>query len=287
MTPRPDLPASVNRLSGMIRARFWKLRGSVPDSAGAGAARWFAIEQGVANARNGRYGFDDPGLDERVVEFPWIFDRMAALDHPGGRGGVLDAGSIMNHRPILRWWNNAGRSPLSIVTLAHEGAAHVSNTVRYEFADLRHLPYRDEWFSAVLCISTLEHVGLDNTAYGAAVAAGGADPGTASVQALRELRRVSAHGASLLLSVPFGARSNRGWFRIFDADDLRQVIDGSGWTHARSRFFRATKDGWRECGQDDVGDAGYNERARRGGLRTAPPFVAAAEAIALVEMTRG
>ena len=59
-----------------------------------------------------------------------------------------------------------------------------------------------------------------------------------------------------------------------------------GWTNLRTRYFRARRDGWRECTGDEAKGAGYNEPAGRPGQQTAPPWVAAAEAVALVELTR-
>lgn len=274
--------AALKRFRHRLKAELWRRRGSTPGASGSNAAKWLAIEKGVL-ARRGDYGYHDAGIDERVVEYPWIFERMSALDQSGQR--VLDAGSILNHRQVLDRWRSANRSSLSIVTLAYEGSAHVATNVRYEFADLRHLPYRDEWFSVVLCISTLEHVGLDTTIYGSA---GGktADPNAEAVSAMRELLRVTVRGGTLLLSVPFGTRSNRNWLRVFDGQDLAHVVTHSGWTHVGSHFFRATKDGWREGTQDEARTAGYNEPRDRPGERSAPTFVAAAEAIALVELKR-
>jgi SAM-dependent methyltransferase len=266
-----------------IKADFWKRRGNIPGAVGSQAAKWLAIEAGIAR-RDSAYGYDAAGLDERVVEYLWIFDRVAALDRPGGH--VLDAGSVLNHKRVLDAWRAARFSPVSIVTLAHEGSAHVSNDVRYEFADLRRLPYRDDWFSVILCISTLEHVGLDTTIYGAPAGGGRSDPNAEAVRALRELRRVCAPGGTLLLSVPFGQRSNRNWLRILDGEDLDLITADSGWMDVRSRFFRATKDGWRESSREAAKDGGYNEPGHRPGQRTAPAFVAAAEAVALIELKR-
>jgi hypothetical protein len=113
-----------------------------------------------------------------------------------------------------------------------------------------------------------------------------ADPATAVAEAMRELRRVTLPGGTLLLSVPFGLRSNRGWVRVLDADDLAGVTGHAAWSHVRSRFFRAGPRGWLECSPDDARTAGYNEPPDRSGARTAPPHVAAAEAVALVELTR-
>ena len=190
----------------------------------------------------------------------------------------------MNHRPVIAHWQRQFRSSLSIVTLRYEGVAHVSDRVRYEFADLRALPYRDQWFSHVICASTLEHIGMSNVIYGVKGRASD-DPTGEAVRALRELFRVTQPGGSLLLTVPFGRRSERQWLRVFDGDILERVIAGSGWSHQSSRFFRATLQGWREQTQVDVEDAGYNEPPGRG-QQTAPAHVAAAEAVALVEFVR-
>ncbi len=74
------------------------------------------------------------GLDERVVEFPWLLSQSL-------RGSVLDAGSALNHAYILeRVLRRVDR--LHIATLAPEGLSFVELGVSYVFADLRDLPYR-------------------------------------------------------------------------------------------------------------------------------------------------
>ena len=276
---------SLALLRHKVKASLWKRGGRIPGAYGSGAAKWLAIEAGISAPPNGRYGWDDAGLDERVVEYPWLFERMAALRNAER---VLDAGSVLNHRRILARWRHAGLPPVSIVTLGFEGHAEVSNDVRYEFADLRSLPYRDEWFPVVLSLSTLEHVGLDNTIYGAAAGAvkAASDPNAEVAKAMRELHRVTKRGGSLLLSVPFGARSNRGWFRLFDVEDVERLLNAPGWTNSRAQYFRQLREGWRECAAAEARTAGYNEPAGRSGQQTAPPFVAAAEAVALLEMVR-
>jgi SAM-dependent methyltransferase len=257
----------------------------VPGTYGDTAAKWVSIERALAGEAGQPYGHDDAGLDERVVEYPWAFDRLAALRTPGAR--ILDAGSVLNHPRILAHCRRAGYGPLSIVTLRYEGHAEVSDDVHYEFADLRMLPYRDDWFPLVVSLSTLEHVGMDNTGYGDTSGAS-SDPTTEAVHAMRELRRVTAPGGTALLSMPFGKRANRGWLRVFDAEDLDALTRSSGWRVARTRFFRATRDGWRECSMDDARTAGFNDPGRRGrpGAETAPAWVAAAEAVALLELTK-
>jgi SAM-dependent methyltransferase len=273
----------MDQLRREVKAAAWRRGGRKPETSGYNTARWLSIESDITNAKSsGRYGYDSAGLDERVVEYPWLFDRMTALHRPNDR--VLDAGSVLNHKRILDRWRAVGLVPLSVVTLKYEGVAHPSDDVRYEFADLRALPYRDEWFAQAICVSTIEHVGLDNTIYGAA--AERTDPTQETARALRELHRVTQHGGTLLLSVPFGARSNRGWFRIFDIDDLKVFTNAPGWSNARLRIFQSTADGWRESSANDARTAGYNEPKSRGGQQTGASWVHGAEAVALLELAR-
>lgn len=277
------LLSAFNEWRRRVKAAAWRSAGRVPGASGHGAARWLAIEHAVSGGTVGRYGWDDAGIDERVVEYAWAFERIAALRTTDSR--VLDAGSVLNYPRVLAAWRRRGFPEVSLVTLKYEGWSDVSDEVRYEFADLRRLPYRDEWFTLVLSLSTLEHVGLDNTIYGAA-AESAPDAGAEVERSLVELRRVTARGGTLLLSVPYGARSNRGWFRIFDAVDLARLTAAPGWTNARSRFFRCRREGWRECSADEAKTAGYNEPLSRPGQQTAPAWASGAEAVALVEMTR-
>jgi SAM-dependent methyltransferase len=256
----------------------------VPGASGYSSARWSAIERALGDPSNLAYGFDDAGLDERVVEYPWALHRLASRRTAGSR--ILDAGSVLNHERILGFCRRQGFSPLSIVTLKYEGHAQVSDDVRYEFADLRILPYRDGWFESVVCLSTLEHVGMDNALYGDA-SARSAQPSSEVANAMRELRRVTRTGGVMLVSVPFGKKADHGWWRIFDADDLEKLQSSAAWSVDEVRVVRATQAGWRESSISDARDAGYNEpRSKKGdAVRTAPPWVSAAEAVALIELT--
>src|SRR5207247_10845900 len=90
------------------------------------------------------------GLDERVIEYPWLFAQ-----EPVGR--VLDAGSTLNHVHLLdRLLPRI--DALTITTLVPEQPDFTSRGVSYVYADLRELPFRDGWFDSVVCLSTLEHV---------------------------------------------------------------------------------------------------------------------------------
>ena len=186
--------------------------------------------------------------NERVVEIPWLL----AL-RPTGR--VLDAGSSLNHREYLDRIQPLV-DELHIVTLAYEGTAYPDRGVSYAFADLRALPYRDDYFDTVVSISTLEHVGMDNTGYGSGVRAA-ADPLAETDCAVRELARVLRKPGRLLVSVPYGRRENHGTFRQFDREDVARLVAAAGPHDDRIVVYRSGSDGWKLSDLDGAADASY------------------------------
>jgi FkbM family methyltransferase len=194
------------------------------------------------------------GFDERVVEYPWLFSRRLS-------GRVLDAGSVLNHRHIVERLLPA-LDGLTIVTLAPEPRAFTSLGVSYLYDDLRGLPLRDEWFDEVVCLSTLEHVGMDNTVYGAA-GPRAEDPRAEAAKALRELLRVVRPGGRVHLSVPFGRREDHGWLRQLDRGDVDDLLAAAGADRHEETLFRHTSRGWRRSTPARAAGAGYN--AAQGG----------------------
>ncbi|TMK82118.1 MAG: glycosyltransferase [Actinobacteria bacterium] len=187
--------------------------------------------------RIGEDGGFGPDTTERVVEIPWAISRW------DGAGRVLDLGYAFAPRVYL--------SALTALPAREvHGVDHESapvGSLRRTRADLRALPYRDGSFDLAICISTIEHIGMDNTRYGIT----GDGPGEAADAAtLHEIERVLAPGGRALLTVPFGRREDHGWFRQYDeaawsallrSSDLRPeaedayVLEDRGWRPADRR----------------------------------------------------
>lgn len=146
---------------------------------------------------------------------------------------------------------------LTIATLAPEPLAFNSMGVSYLYADLRRLPLRDDWFDEVVCLSTLEHVGMDNTTYGAA-AEHAADPTEEAALALREVLRVVKPGGRIHLSVPFGRREDHGWFRQFDRADVDALFERAGAGRREEMVFAHSPKGWRRVTAAEAAEATYN-----------------------------
>ena len=187
-------------------------------------------------------------MDERVIEYPWLLAR-----EPGGH--VLDAGSTLNHEHVLERFLPRC-DDLHIVTLAPEPESFPELGIVYSYADVRDLPYPDGSFDTVVAASTLEHVGMDTTAYGAP-GARSAEPAAEVDRALSELTRVLAPGGRLLVTVPYGRAEDHGWFRQFGKADVEQIVGHVEWRAATVSVYRYSRDGWQLSDLDEAADETY------------------------------
>jgi SAM-dependent methyltransferase len=203
-------------------------------------------------------------LNERAVEYPWAIPRL--------HGRVLDVGSTLNHGWVLdRVLPRV--SDLHIVTLAPERRNFPQRRVSYVYADARDLPYRDDFFDTVCCISTLEHVGMDNSGYGG----GGASPHPDQEQAraVAEMRRVLAPGGRLLVTVPYGRLEDHGWQRQFDEFTLRRLFDLDSATV--TVYAYGGRSGWALASLATAADASYRDGSEPADLANAARAVACIE----------
>jgi len=186
-----------------------------------------------------------PATDERVVEVPWVLARLR-----GGR--ALEVGYAFAEPPYLAALLGAGFDELTGVDLAD---ADVPGMTKVR-ADVRKLPFDSGTFDLVLCVSTLEHVGADNSGYGLEAEADGHSPSTA----LRELRRVLTSGGRLLITVPCGEPGDYGWFRQDDVRGWTRLFTRTGFFIEEQEVYELTAEGWRSSPELDSHGLRYGER---------------------------
>jgi SAM-dependent methyltransferase len=199
------------------------------------------LDDGVAFARGARARGErprwlqgPPGTDERVVELPWVLARLR-----GDR--ALEVGYAFAEAPYLAALLLAGFDELTGVDLA-EADVHGMTTVR---ADIRDLPFDNGTFDLVLCVSTLEHVGADNTGYGLEAEEDAAARLAPPLAALRELRRVLAPDGRLLITMPCGEPGDYGWFRQEDVRGWTRLFTRAGFFVEEQEVYELTEEGWR------------------------------------------
>lgn len=177
------------------------------------------------------------GLDERVVEYPWVFSRIKKEERV-----ILDAGSSLNHWDILSLSCLQERT-IYLTTLFYEGQ-YGNKNVMYRYEDLRELSFPDEYFDAAVCISTLEHVGMDNTCLYGTDEQKKENAPAAYLQAVWELKRVLKKGGALYLTMPYGAYQHHNWFQVFDAKMVDQLIQSFDPSTLNEKYFKYEHQQW-------------------------------------------
>ncbi|MEO3431124.1 methyltransferase domain-containing protein [Pelagibius sp. CAU 1746] len=221
------------------------------------------------------YGFR---LDERVVEYPWFVARL-----PGGGGRLLDAGSVLNFDYLVENPKISEKN-LYISTLAPESHAFWKKGVNYVFEDLRESCFRDSYFDWICCLSTLEHIGLDNTRFSPSDATKLENRPESCLKAVGEFRRMLKPGGRLYLSVPYGKAKNHRWFQVFDGDMIDRVIAEFQPNEVVETVYRYSPDGWTVSDRLAAADETYFDIHTQSEYDS--DFAAASRAVICLEMVK-
>lgn len=174
-------------------------------------------------------GFDAREFDERVAEYAfltqWLLEREKGLE-------LLDVGCVVNNRLVTNLLlERCGQ--VWLCNPALEPRITVPNPLFYHVADLADSFPGGERFPMVTCLSTIEHIGYDNSQYGIRTEGLFTEPQTATlISAMSKLATLTAPGGHLLVSVPFGHRealihpvTNKVASQVFDHESLAEGLD--------------------------------------------------------------
>ncbi len=215
-------------------------------------------------------------IDERVVEYPWLFAQL-----PNNPGKVLDAGSALNHRFLVE------RAPLknahlTIMTLAPEKRCFWDRSISYVFGDLRKTLFADGVFDVVASISTIEHIGLDNTLLYTGDASKKESDALGFMPAVTEFKRILKLGGLCLITVPFGRRGVHGWYQVFDLDLVNKVVEAFQPSSYTIEFFGYGQNGWCRARSEEVAQAEFFDVHE--GEAFGADFAAGARAVACIRL---
>jgi SAM-dependent methyltransferase len=195
------------------------------------------------------------GTNERSVEVPWALQRV------GSARRVLDVGCSTSDylAELARAEPIEGRRVYGLDPDAPRPIRNVGALKGTIVAP----PFPTACFDLILCISTVEHVGLP--IYGQHEFPHG------DILAMRHMRRLLAPGGRLLLTVPFGRAQVNPWFRVYDRGGLRRLAGGFRMLSAALYRLRPEGEGrYEPCGAADLRGAGYDfEHMRAEGVALA------------------
>ncbi len=173
---------------------------------------------------------------------------------------------------------------LHICTLVPEGECSWERGISYLFDDLRRLPYREEWFDWVACLSTIEHVGMDNALIYTHDAADQQAQPRDYLSAVEELHRVLKPGGTLFLTFPYGRAMNHGWLQIFDASMVEKVVSTFRPARRTAYYFLYEAEGWRSSSAEGAAHATFFDIHHAPGFD--PDYASSARAVCCLELIK-
>jgi SAM-dependent methyltransferase len=220
------------------------------------------------------YGFR---IDERVVEYPWVLARLGTAE-----GLLLDAGAVLNYDYVLD--HPALRSRKIVIYNLSPDRFISRDNVSYIFGDIRHTILKDESFNEIVCISTLEHVGMDNTMlYSKDKRFDEFRPGD-YLDAIKEFKRLLKPGGRFFISVPYGRYENHGWLQQFDGKMVDAVLDTFGPSSHNIAYYKYFPKGWQSVKAEECTECSYFDIHNKPEYE--PDYVAAARAVACIEAVK-
>jgi SAM-dependent methyltransferase len=185
------------------------------------------------------------GDTERCIEIPW------AISCYHGEEKVLDVGYAHAEERYIKELLGLSTPTLYGIDLVGK---HIESIVPV-IGDIRKSPFDSGSFDLIFCISTIEHVGRDNSIYYQ-----GPSPidEFGDLKAIEEMSRMLKRQGRMVLTVPFGKYINYGWFIHYDENRMNELISASNCEICNQDFF-IYRDGWRSCRKKDLRDISYKD----------------------------
>lgn len=159
-------------------------------------------------------------ISERIVEIPFAIKHLSILPP---QASVLDVGCMESPLPLME----AG---LGFVVTGYDFREYpyVHPGIKFERGDICSMPFADEAFDAVVCISTIEHLGIGFYE----------DPDEideADIRGIKEIFRVLKKGGRFILSAPIGRKQITTHYRVYDILSFQRLFQG--FSILQQKFF--------------------------------------------------
>ncbi len=191
-------------------------------------------------------------VSERVVEYGFLGRNLQPsrvgiriLDVGSGRSAVTNA--LSNFGNNKKWGVFGIDIAKGLPKLFEEGKEKSSFV--FLRMDARTMGFRDEVFDIVICISTVEHVGITPNTHLA-----NEYDSLGDVKALSEIFRILKKRGRVILTIPYEDKNIQGYIRehrIYDSPTLARLI--TGYRVKKKEYYIYVNGKWKSCRNKDIG----------------------------------
>jgi hypothetical protein len=191
------------------------------------------------------------GLGERIVELPLFLSQISESE-----GLHFDAGSALNYKDIL-FHKKLRNKKIIIGNLNPERNCYWTSSISYIYEDLRKSVFADNYFDSISCISTLEHVGLDNRSWieDKKYFQNNDDD---YLLFIGEFKRILKQNGQCFITVPFRKNRKLGWLQIFNKKMIEQIITKFQPSDYEIFYYKYDKNGWQLSKEHECSECGYS-----------------------------
>jgi len=182
---------------------------------------------------------------ERIIEVPWALSLFAHEKR------VLEVGYSNAEPEYLNGLLNLHCEELHGVDIVYK---EVDGIIKKQ-ADIRNTGFPDNYFDMILCISTIEHVGRNNSVYTESN-----DPidSSGDFKAVVEMKRILNKGGKLIITVPFGKFVDYGWFIHYDEQRWSSLKHELGASLIKEDYF-IYRHGWFTSTKEELKHVAYQD----------------------------
>ena len=205
----------VNYLKDLIGPKYYKL---FPKNFGKGYER-YKKSLIIKKINKQTVHTNQKFIDERIIEIPWVINELRKL-----KGNLLDAGSTLNFNYLLE--KLIKKFNIYIVTLYPEKNNYNNFGVSYIYEDFVNLSFKNNFFDVITCISTIEHVGFDNSIYinNKKINKKDLNFKKKHLIVLKKLVDVLKPGGKMFLTIPYGKKGIYKNLQQFDKNSLNNLL---------------------------------------------------------------
>ena len=185
-------------------------------------------------------------FDERIVEIPWIVEELKK-----SKGNLLDVGSTINCEYIIDELSNLKN--IFISTLYPEKIYFNNKSINYLYEDICDNSLKNKFFDNISCISTLEHIGFDNSQYNYTKTSKKFSKinELMYLKALKEIKKLLKSSGKFFITIPFGKKKIYKNLQQFGHSELKKIFLIFKEYERKVIYYKFDKRKWKSCDEND------------------------------------